>query len=481
MQVLKARFQDTAAELGQRLLPYAIDLLDWAGNMIDKFDALDEGSKDLIVTLGGITAALGPLVFIGGQVVNMLNGIITLLPKLATFATSAAGAISVMVAALAAEGVIQKKIFKNNMDTVDSISELNKEIASSTDSYDDYLKRVEEYNDSIYDQRSITGDLTANVSNAAKAINTFTKAEYEAAVANENVVGSLDSATRSMIAKGKAAIAVAEEHAAAIRAQQDAMQSAKFEAYLSLTENYTDTLDTLNGKQEELNDLLKLQSEQGSGVYQGTWYSARQLEEKIGDVKGEISGLESQMSSSANQMVLDMAMTQAAVDGIITPEEFQQIQDLGVALGEFSEEAANKAIEEFDRAYNVWQKLKFDDKQVTVRVNLEGIGSAAIGGSQSLNLSTSSAEDQATGGFYQTNSPTLFQPSEHGQQETSIFVPKNKTLYDVATAQQLASVLPKGGDRGNVVTLRPQNTLTQQDKNDLAAAIKDALLTMVQG
>lgn len=59
------------------------------------------------------------------------------------------------------------------------------------------------------------------------------------------------------------------------------------------------------------------------------------------------------------------------------------------------------------------------------------------------------ASNEALGGFYETSTPTLYRASETGQPETAIFVPQGKSIYDVATPQQVAKVMPDGG-MGNV-------------------------------
>jgi hypothetical protein len=39
----------------------------------------------------------------------------------------------------------------------------------------------------------------------------------------------------------------------------------------------------------------------------------------------------------------------------------------------------------------------------------------------------------------------MFETSEHGQNETAIFIPRGKTLYDVATPAQINNVMPDNG------------------------------------
>lgn len=237
--------------------------------------------------------------------------------------------------------------------------------------------------------------------------------------------------------------------------------SDKYEAMASMMGQFSDTTDDLNEKQEDLTDLLTLQADQGYGYFDGQWLSASALKDKIVETQDEIDTLKSKMSSFANQAVLDMAWAAAAADGIITPKEFQDWVDLGVAVDEFSTEAADTLTEEFDRAFGVWQNIAFPDKFTNVFVKFHNMGGGyapadtvsnvtinpgARGGSINLNPN---AQTQALGGFYQTSSPTDFRTSETGQPETAIFVPNGKSIYDVASPSQISKVMPDGGGMGD--------------------------------
>ena len=72
---------------------------------------------------------------------------------------------------------------------------------------------------------------------------------------------------------------------------------------------------------------------------------------------------------------------------------------------------------------------------------------------------------RAVGGFDYTTSPTLYEASEYGQGETAVFIPKNKTLWDVASANQIASIMP-GYQKGKADS-RPDITIYAEVSNEI--------------
>lgn len=65
-------------EIGERLMPTAMKIVDFFGDMIDKWNKLDEGTKNNIVTLAAVSTALlavlGVLIVIGGALVFAAGG-----------------------------------------------------------------------------------------------------------------------------------------------------------------------------------------------------------------------------------------------------------------------------------------------------------------------------------------------------------------------------------------------------------------------
>ena len=63
---LKNKFMDLTEQIGARLLPVVTKFAKFMVELLEKFDKLDEGTKDTIVTLGLVLAAIGPiLIFVG--------------------------------------------------------------------------------------------------------------------------------------------------------------------------------------------------------------------------------------------------------------------------------------------------------------------------------------------------------------------------------------------------------------------------------
>jgi hypothetical protein len=131
---------------------------------------------------------------------------------------------------------------------------------------------------------------------------------------------------------------------------------------LSLTGKYTDSLEDIADLQGRLADL---QAIEGGGYLDGVYMRASEVADAIADITDEIQSVEDAMGDMADQVVLDMAMAEIAAGGI-TSAEFEMYMALGVELGKFSEEAANKAITEFDRAVGYWNALQFPDKTVDI-------------------------------------------------------------------------------------------------------------------
>jgi hypothetical protein len=99
-RIAEARFKDQAAELGGRLIPIKLRLIEVVTKVLDWFDRLSEGQKDNIVTIAGLVAVIGPLLLVLGKVIGLVN---TLWPIIVTLTTSGVlplvAAVGLMIAA----------------------------------------------------------------------------------------------------------------------------------------------------------------------------------------------------------------------------------------------------------------------------------------------------------------------------------------------------------------------------------------------
>ncbi len=85
------QFNEAAAAIGQRLLPIGQKLLDFASKLLDKFTKLSPGTQDLILKLGLVGIAMGPVLKIAGNLSRAVGGLIKAFGRLtATKATELA-------------------------------------------------------------------------------------------------------------------------------------------------------------------------------------------------------------------------------------------------------------------------------------------------------------------------------------------------------------------------------------------------------
>lgn len=58
---------NVAQDLGRKLIPVATKIFDIIGGIVDKFDHLSDGTKNIVLGLAGIAALLGPVIYAAGQ------------------------------------------------------------------------------------------------------------------------------------------------------------------------------------------------------------------------------------------------------------------------------------------------------------------------------------------------------------------------------------------------------------------------------
>ncbi|MBO9599998.1 MAG: phage tail tape measure protein, partial [Cohnella sp.] len=94
MQIFRNKLNDTAITAGNSLAPALIAMLDAAqpiinavGRMAEGFASLDTGTQKTVITIVAVTAAVGPLIFIGGKLVTAIGAITAAVKGLATALT----------------------------------------------------------------------------------------------------------------------------------------------------------------------------------------------------------------------------------------------------------------------------------------------------------------------------------------------------------------------------------------------------------
>lgn len=72
MRGLRADLHDVSIEIGTILLPYATELVAWGREQVEVFADMDQGTQENIIQLAGLAAAIGPVLLVGGGLINSL-------------------------------------------------------------------------------------------------------------------------------------------------------------------------------------------------------------------------------------------------------------------------------------------------------------------------------------------------------------------------------------------------------------------------
>lgn len=107
LEILKSQLQELAISVGDILMPVVKTVVGWIQKAVDWLNSLDNGTKNTIVTIAAVVAAIGPLLIVIGKIAGGISAILTLWPKLkglaiAINAFTAANPILLIVSAVAA-------------------------------------------------------------------------------------------------------------------------------------------------------------------------------------------------------------------------------------------------------------------------------------------------------------------------------------------------------------------------------------------
>ena len=109
--------KDVGYEIGNTLLPMITPLLEKLSEKLkalsDWWAGMDPKTQKLILVIGGIVAALGPLLMIGGSLLTLIGNIITIAPVLAGAELTMLGPIALIIAGIAALIAIGVLLYKN--------------------------------------------------------------------------------------------------------------------------------------------------------------------------------------------------------------------------------------------------------------------------------------------------------------------------------------------------------------------------------
>ena len=100
LTILKSQLEELAISFGEILMPVIRDIITKIQGFVDKLNALDPATKQTIIKIGLMAAALGPLLIVVGKTISSIGGLMTFISKIPTMIAGAKTAFSTLGAAI---------------------------------------------------------------------------------------------------------------------------------------------------------------------------------------------------------------------------------------------------------------------------------------------------------------------------------------------------------------------------------------------
>ena len=484
MKILKANIEDAGVGLGNVLLPAATDMIKKVTELAQKFANLSTEQQEQIVKWGLVAAAIGPALIVIGKVIVILPKLITGLKAakaaaigLDTITSGMLGPLALLAAAIAAVVAAIIIFKKKTNEQIEVMEDAKKAALENGDGYEEYQKALEDAGHETDQTKQKTSEYRATLKTARadlerlrdehiiskdKFAELYSKmdvgiitAEEMSQITYELEQGMSDTGdavkyagtdmgyysdqaeiaaghTKTMTGEVKDAAEAAADYYdyvdlatsgtedwGGMMNEVSGIASTAFGSIVSRAEELTAAQKDIEEHQNTIKDLMAIKGT--GGYFEGVYMSASDVEIKLRDVHGEIEGLQDKMTDAANQMVLDMLMVEITADGMVTGDEMDAYFDMAVEFGTVSREAADQAVEEYNRAKatisgnpidvnfsinngDVDRYLAGLTRQVTVPVNFSITGVPAV--------------PEASGGPVLANYPYLI-----GEKGPELFVP----------------------------------------------------------
>ncbi len=111
--ILKSAISEAAISIGEVLTPIIKEIVSKIQEWTNKFNALSDGQKRIIVIVAAVVAAIGPLLIIIGKVVSSVGAIISVVGFLLSNLSLIVGVILPIIAAIAAAITIGVLLYRN--------------------------------------------------------------------------------------------------------------------------------------------------------------------------------------------------------------------------------------------------------------------------------------------------------------------------------------------------------------------------------
>ena len=114
LTILKSQLEELSISFGEMIMPILMKAVAFIQQVVDKLNHMDEGTRQIIITIAAVVAAVGPVLIVVGNVISAVGTIMTLVPQIsaaittvktaltALHATMLANPIGIIIAAIAA-------------------------------------------------------------------------------------------------------------------------------------------------------------------------------------------------------------------------------------------------------------------------------------------------------------------------------------------------------------------------------------------
>lgn len=234
-RIVKAQFEDTAATLGQKLIPFALTAASAFSSMLDILDKLPGPAADLLLIGGGVLAATGPVLSLLGKLTLLRAGMdsASLGAKLLGGAIKGIGVASGIAVGLIAFVSAMNAIKKNGEPSAQAIAEMEVallKLATGASNTAPKVKNLGKILDDTLNNPGALGDVKVKV---------LTKELDE-----------LDKGLASLVGKGQPKAAA---DALKIFADQNGTTAAKLLENKAFLGSYTDKLAEYKTEQQSTN------------------------------------------------------------------------------------------------------------------------------------------------------------------------------------------------------------------------------------
>lgn len=113
IEKLKSSLDVLMTKLGELLSTRIQPIINKIQEWVDKFNSLDEGTQNTIVTIGLVVAAIGPLLLIGGKLITGIGMLLAFAPFVVSAFSVLIGPVGLVIAAIAALIAIGVALYKN--------------------------------------------------------------------------------------------------------------------------------------------------------------------------------------------------------------------------------------------------------------------------------------------------------------------------------------------------------------------------------